>query len=115
MSDEFKNRGHKHGGRPDRKRGGRPTGGNRGPKGRGRHSGKGQKRDKTPEIVLTPTRWIGRGEALVDTEFRPLHVWGGIPGEPGRVHVYHRGQNLDRGRWIGSDDPSSTRRRVPPH
>ena len=21
----------------------------------------------------------------MDTEFRPLHVWGGIPGEPGRV------------------------------
>jgi 23S rRNA (uracil1939-C5)-methyltransferase len=117
MADDFKKRGGKPGGRPggrsDRNPGG-PSGGRpRGGRSRGRDAGKGKKYDKTPEIVLTPSRWVGRGEALVETEFRPLLVWGGIPGEPGRVHVYHRGQNLDRGRWVGSDEPSDTRRAPP--
>ena len=113
MSDEFHSYDRKKRGGTNRKTGGRPSGGRRGSQRRGRYAGKGKKYATTPKIDLTPTRWIGRGEALVDTEFRPLHVWGGIPGESGHVHVYHRGQNLDRGRWIGSDTPSLTRRKPP--
>ncbi|MEC8192674.1 MAG: 23S rRNA (uracil(1939)-C(5))-methyltransferase RlmD [Myxococcota bacterium] len=65
------------------------------------------------ERVVVPTRWIGRGETVVEGRGKPLVVWGGIPGEAGRVVIYNRGQNQDRARWLGADEPDP-RRRVPP-
>ena len=44
---------------------------------------------------------------------RPTVVWGGIPGEAGRVHIHHRGQNQDKGRWLSATEPHPSRREPP--
>ena len=62
------------------------------------------------EQVVTPTHWVGRGEAVVKGKRKPMLVWGGIPQETGRVFVYHRGQNQDRARWLSSHEPHPSRR-----
>ena len=64
--------------------------------------------------MLTPDRWIGRGEAVCEPQGgKPTIVWGGIPGEAGLAKVHHRGQNQDKARWLSAETPDP-RRRTPP-
>lgn len=51
------------------------------------------------DLLVTPERWLPRGEALCTSTPRPLAIWQGIPGESSEVHVYHLGQNQWLGRW----------------
>jgi 23S rRNA (uracil1939-C5)-methyltransferase len=68
---------------------------------------------KAEEKVLTPTRWFGRGEAIVEGQGKQILVWGGIPGEAGRALVHFRGNYQDKARWLSAENPSPIRR-VPP-
>ena len=68
---------------------------------------------RAEEKVLTPTRWIGRGEAIVEGQGKQILVWGGIPGEAGLSLVHFRGNYQDKARWLSAESPSPARR-VPP-
>lgn len=58
--------------------------------------------------TVTPTRWMHRGEALVEANY-PLVVWSGIPGETARVRVEHRGSNRAYSVWLEADQPHEHR------
>jgi 23S rRNA (uracil1939-C5)-methyltransferase len=61
-------------------------------------------------VVVTPQRWLPRGEVEVVAPGRlPLVVFGGIPGEPSRVRIGHQGANKAYGEWVGSDAPHEHR------
>ena len=79
-----------------------------------RRGGKPNRRPQSIERVLTPDRWIGRGEAVCESGGgKPTIVWGGIPGEAGLAKIHHRGQNQDKARWLSAETPDP-RRRTPP-
>jgi 23S rRNA (uracil1939-C5)-methyltransferase len=57
-------------------------------------------------VRVTPQRWMARGEALVtEPGLRPLVVWGGIPGEPSRVKIGHKGTHQVHAEWVSSEEP----------
>ncbi len=64
--------------------------------------------------LLTPDRWMPRGEAECRGAHAPIAVWQGIPGERAWVHFYHRGRNRILARWRkAAQDPSPRRVRPP--
>lgn len=59
-------------------------------------------------MIVTPDRLHARGTAVVSGA-RPLHVHGGIVGEPAEVAIVGRGGHEDHARWLGSPSPSPDR------
>lgn len=80
------------------------------PPGRRRSGPPQRRRDDT--LVVTPSFWSPRGEAVCPGETKPLLVWQGIPGDQCRVEVRGRGSQQVYTHWKESrlDDP----RRVEP-
>jgi len=63
---------------------------------------------------MIPDRWIGRGEAVCEPPgANPTIIWGGIPGEAGKVMVHYRGQQQDKARWLSAAEPHPSRREPP--
>ena len=53
------------------------------------------------EMVVEPTRWSPRGEAIASLpNGKDLHLWNSIVGERAEVRVAHRGQNQWAGYYI---------------
>lgn len=64
--------------------------------------------------VVTPERWLPKGESVVAEGRRvPMVVWGGIVGEEATVRIVHKGQNQTRAVFEEADPPSPHRMEVP--
>lgn len=64
-------------------------------------------------VVVTPKRWMPKGDALVEVRGKlPLVVFGGIPGETARVRVTGQGSHQARGDFQSAEQPHP--RRVSP-
>ncbi len=69
--------------------------------------------------IVTPTRWDPHGDAVAEGapdargRVRPVHVAGGIVGEPATVTVLHEGQNRIATRILAPVVASPSRRDVP--
>ena len=62
------------------------------------------------EMMVQPTRWSPRGEAVADLpNGKALHLWNCIVGERAEVRVQHRGQNQWAGYLVGTNKPHETR------
>ncbi|MFT7520324.1 MAG: 23S rRNA (uracil1939-C5)-methyltransferase, partial [Kiritimatiellia bacterium] len=62
------------------------------------------------DLLVTPSRWTSRGEALArDERGLPLLVFGAIPGEICDVWVQHEGEHQSVGLWRGSKRRSKHR------
>jgi 23S rRNA (uracil1939-C5)-methyltransferase len=62
------------------------------------------------EMMVKPTRWSPRGEAIADLpDGKPIHVWNGIVGEHAEIRAQHRGQNQWAGYFLGTHTPHKTR------
>jgi hypothetical protein len=64
-------------------------------------------------LEVTPDHWLARGEAVSHRGRNPLVVWGGIPGEAGRVRLLHKGAHQTHAEWVSADTPDP-HRVVPP-
>ncbi|MCA9566622.1 MAG: 23S rRNA (uracil(1939)-C(5))-methyltransferase RlmD [Myxococcales bacterium] len=65
-------------------------------------------------VVVTPERWLPKGETEVTAgQHVPMVVWGGIVGEEARVKVVHKGQNQARAIFEETDTPSPHRMQIP--
>ena len=78
---------------------------------RGRRPGPPRRRPQQT-LVVTPSFWSPRGEAVVPGDHTPLLVWQGIPGDPCRVELRGRGQHQAYGHWLESREQDP--RRVEP-
>lgn len=64
--------------------------------------------------VVTPERWLPKGETEVTTgQHVPMVLWGGIVGETAKFKIVHRGQNQSRGLFEETLEPSPHRMEVP--
>ncbi len=72
-------------------------------------------RDSDEHIVI-PEGWLSRGEAFVRAPDGrgQLAVFGGIPGERGRVKMLSRGGHQDRARFVGPIGAPDPTRVTPP-
>lgn len=58
--------------------------------------------------LVTPTRWMPKGEACVESR-PPMVIFGGIPGEAGKFRILDRGRNQTYAQWVYSQKPSPHR------
>ena len=58
--------------------------------------------------TVTPTRWMPKGEACVESR-PPMVIFGGIPGEAGKFRILDRGRNQTYAQWVYSQKPSPHR------
>ncbi len=70
-------------------------------------------REQRPTKVLTPFRWLPRGEAVATVQGRPVVIWKGIVGETAKVELTGRGQHQDHARFKWTRDPHPSRREEP--
>lgn len=62
------------------------------------------------EMIVQPTRWSARGEAIADLpNGKSLHLWNSIVGEKAEIRVQHRGQNQWAGYYIKANKPHQDR------
>lgn len=66
-----------------------------------------------PTKVLTPFRWLPRGEAVATVRDRPVLIWKGIVGEAAKVELVGQGQHQDHARFKWTREPHPSRREAP--
>lgn len=62
---------------------------------------------------VVPDEWSRKGSAVVLAKRQPLHVWGGIPGEPAWVEVTYSGPHEAHARFLEATPPHELRRTPP--